>query len=195
MRYIFASMPKVPSIRAGMVLIAEPFLADPNFSRAVVYLVEHNEEGTLGFVLNQPMGIMLKDVVEAGPEDQLDIPLYIGGPVASSTLHVIHQLGDHIQDSKYVGKHIYWGGDFEQIKFLLGNKNARWNDFRFFVGYSGWGSGQLQEELENGSWIVNRTNDEFIFDLEKQKIWEAALTEKGGKFKLLKDSPLSPDWN
>lgn len=188
-------MPKVPKIRAGMVLIAEPFLTDPNFSRTVVFLVEHNEEGTLGFVLNQPMGIMLKDVIENGPDDQLDIPLFAGGPVATDTLHVIHQLGDHIEGSKFVGKHIYWGGEFEQIRFLLGNKNAKWDDFRFFVGYSGWAPGQLEDELASGSWIVNKTDEEFIFDLEKQKLWEAALNDKGGKFKLMKGSPLRPDWN
>lgn len=178
-----------------MVLIAEPFLTDPNFSRTVVFLVEHNEEGTLGFVLNQPMGIMLKDVIENGPDDQLDIPLFAGGPVATDTLHVIHQLGDHIEGSKFVGKHIYWGGEFEQIRFLLGNKNAKWDDFRFFVGYSGWAPGQLEDELASGSWIVNKTDEEFIFDLEKQKLWEAALNDKGGKFKLMKGSPLRPDWN
>lgn len=158
-------------------------------------MVEHNEEGSLGFVLNQPMNLSLNDVVEVGGEKELDIPLYSGGPVGSDTLHVVHQLGDHVTDSKVVSEHVFWGGDFEQIKFLLANKNADWKDFRFFVGYSGWAPGQLQEELKLKSWIVARGKESQVFNLDTAKLWEALMEGEGGKYKFLKKSPLKPDWN
>ncbi|MBI1185680.1 YqgE/AlgH family protein [bacterium] len=182
-------------IRRGDLLIADPFLSDPSFSRAVVYIVEHNEEGTIGFVLNQPMGIMLKDVVETSPGPEFEIPLFTGGPVGGNTLHVVHQLGDHIAGSKYIANHIYWGGDFEQVKFLLGNKNADWRDMKFFVGYAGWAAGQLADELKNHSWIVLRGTEDFIFNDEDEDLWQAALRMKGGKYRLLAISPLRPEWN
>lgn len=182
-------------IRPGDLLIAEPFLPDPNFSRAVAYIVEHNEEGTIGFVLNQSTGVALKDVLPGEVGEELDIPLYSGGPVSPETLHVIHQLGDHISGSKYIARHTYWGGDFDQIKFLLGNKNANWKDFRFFVGYSGWSPGQLEAELEQKSWIIHRSNEELIFSDDAAEVWEKAMAERGGKYKLFAKSPLRPDWN
>ena len=112
-------------IRPGDLLIAEPFLPDPNFSRAVAYIVEHNDEGTIGFVLNQATGVALKDVLPGEVGEELDIPLYSGGPVSPETLHVIHQLGDHIPGSKYIARHTYWGGDFEQIKFRNGGESLQ----------------------------------------------------------------------
>ncbi len=183
-------------IKAGSILISEPFLADPNFSRTVVYIAEHDANGTVGFVVNQPMGLMLKDVIPTEPtEDFLDIPLFTGGPVGNDTLHVIHQLGDHVKGSKFISQHTYWGGDFEQIKFLIGNKNADTRDFKFFVGYSGWGPGQLESEIESNSWIVMKGSSDLVFGETDTKTWEKALEQKGGKFKLYQNSPLRPDWN
>jgi len=183
------------NIRPGDLLIAEPFLPDPNFSRSVAYVVEHNEEGTIAFVLNQPMDLNLNDVMKGDATDALDIPLYTGGPVAPDTLHVIHQLGDHIPGSKYIARHTYWGGDFEHIKMLLLNKNVDWRDFRFFVGYSGWSPGQLEDELEQKSWIIHRSSEELIFNDNPMAVWEKAMEERGGKYKLFAKSPLRPDWN
>lgn len=188
-------MPNVNLIQSGDLLISEPFLPDPNFMRSVVYLVEHNKEGTIGFVLNQPMGLTLADVLQIENAEGLDIPVYNGGPVANDTLHVIHQLGDHVPGSKYVGNHIYWGGDFEHIRFLLANKNADERDFRFFVGYSGWGAGQLQEELKQKSWIRHRVGEEMVFNDNPEKLWAEVLKNKGGRYKLISGSPLHPDWN
>lgn len=183
-------------LKSGMMLVADPFLPDPNFSRSVVYIVEHDDKGTVGFVLNQPMGLMLEDVIQTGTSEDLDIPLFTGGPVGNDTLHVIHQLGDHVPGSKYISRHIYWGGDFEQIKFLIGNKNADLRDVKFFVGYSGWGPGQLEDEIKEKSWVILKGNEDLIFNNSiESKVWEKALNQKGGKFKLYQKSPLRPEWN
>lgn len=188
-------MSKIKKIRSGDILIAEPFLADPNFSRAVVYIVEHNAEGTVGFVVNQPMGLLLKDVIHTQPAEEFDIPLYSGGPVGTNTLHVVHQLGDHVKHSKYIARHTYWGGDFDQIKFLLLNKNADWRDVKIFIGYSGWSPDQLDAEVASKSWIIHRGSEDLIFNKLEKATWEQALRDKGGKYKLFQKSPLKPDWN
>ncbi|MCB0736468.1 MAG: YqgE/AlgH family protein [Bacteroidetes bacterium] len=183
-------------IRPGDVLISEPFLPDPNFARSVVLVVEHNAEGTVGFVVNHLLGMALSDVVPLQTKNPLlDIPMLSGGPVGTDTLHVLHQLGDHVPGSKYVANHIYWGGDFDQIQLLLLNQNANYKDFRFMVGYSGWAPGQLEQELEQNSWIVLKGKGGLIFETELEDLWQTLLEVKGGKYKLLKNSPNRPDLN
>src|SRR6218665_3318782 len=95
------------------ILIAEPFLGDPNFERSVVLLCEHNAEGSFGFVLNQESSLRLADVVEGV---YADFPLYIGGPVEQNTLHFIHRLGDMVDNTVEIGNGIYWSGDFESFR-------------------------------------------------------------------------------
>ncbi|MBI3142370.1 MAG: YqgE/AlgH family protein [Bacteroidetes bacterium] len=182
-------------VKSGDFILAEPFLPDTNFYRSVVYLAEHGPNGSIGFVVNQPLGLSLKDVIHTEQTEELDFPLYAGGPVGSDTLYVLHQLGDHVRDSRFIARHTYWGGDFEQIKYLLINKNADHRDLKLFLGYSGWEAGQLDEEMAQGSWIVLRGMDELIFSPQEVSIWEEALRKKGGRYALLAKSPKKPDWN
>ena len=121
--------------------------------------------------------------------------MFSGGPVGNDTLHVIHQLGDHLKGSKYISKHTYWGGDFEQLKFLILNKNVDWRDLKIFIGYSGWSAGQLEDEIKAKSWIIHRGSEDLVFSKSEAQTWEEALNEKGGKYKLYQNSPLRPDWN
>ncbi|HAS40789.1 MAG TPA: hypothetical protein DCS93_09935 [Microscillaceae bacterium] len=181
------------SVKKGDLLIAEPFLGDRNFERSVVLLCEHNEEGSFGFVLNQKANVMLKDVLE---EDfLLDIPLYVGGPVQQNTLHFIHRTPHLFEGASEVAKDIYWGGDYEQLKTYLNLGQLQESDIRFFIGYSGWGEGQLEHELGQNSWVVSPSDSKFIFDSDPQQFWRGVLRKMGGKYKVMSHYPTDPRLN
>src|SRR4051812_44854502 len=135
--------PIAPS--SGKLLISEPFLMDPNFKRSVVLLTQHDDEGTIGFILNHPSAMLLKDLI---PElENADFPVYIGGPVATDTIHFIHRCYDRLNDGEEIAEGIYWGGNFEALRILIDTSQIDVSEVKFFIGYSGWAAEQLQNEL------------------------------------------------
>ncbi len=182
----------VPS--KGDILISDPFLADPNFARTVIILCEHNEEGTFGFVLNKSAGIKLSDVIDDIGDTDLDV--YIGGPVQQDTLHFIHRKGELLEGSIEVRDGLFWGGDFDQLLFLLKEKIVKTEDFKFFIGYSGWSEGQLMDEIELNSWIISRNVSlHQVFDTDVRQLWKDVLHNMGGKFKVISNFPVDPRLN
>jgi putative transcriptional regulator len=127
---------------AGKVLISEPFLADSDFSRSVVLLTECNDMGTLGFVLNQPIKTCLHELFQ-DLDSEIKIPLYKGGPVQLETLHFIHTDETLRESSIEILPGLFFGGDFEKIKLQINIGAFIPNQYKFFVGYSGWGEDQL----------------------------------------------------
>ena len=117
----------------GKLLISEPFLNDPNFKRTIILLIENNEEGALGFILNKPTELTLKDAIENYPD--FDTTVYYGGPVQLNTLQFIHRAGDIVEGSMEIGNGLYWGGSFEKLRILIEDKLVKPEDFRFFIGY------------------------------------------------------------
>ena len=97
-------------VERGDLLISEPFLPDPNFSRTVVLMCEHGEAGSFGFVLNKPSLIKGSDVLEDA--ESFDATLYVGGPVQQDTLHFIHRRSDLIEGGEEIVKDLQWGGQF-----------------------------------------------------------------------------------
>lgn len=167
------------------LLISEPFLEDPEFYRTVIQLVTHGEEGSVGFVLNQPSGFELCDLLD---HCDLHIPVFVGGPVQQDTLHFIHCLSDIPEAVPLTGK-ASWSGNFDLVKQRLENEEAEFNDVRFFMGYSGWSAGQLQKELEQKSWIVADAAERFIFNTDKD-LWKHILMSiDHGKYQYLANAP------
>lgn len=177
----------------GKLLISEPFLPDPNFTRTVVLLCEHNQEGTFGFVLNKPSLLRLEDVLEdVGNYNGL---LYVGGPVQQDTLHFVHSRED-IDGGVEIAQGIFWGGNFEKVLIMLRNNQADARDFRFFLGYSGWGEGQLVDEINQNSWIVSDVaSPRQIFEKGIDSLWKEVLREMGGKYKMISNYPIDPRLN
>ncbi len=183
----------ISSIQRGSLILAEPFMMDPNFKRAVVFICENDEqEGTLGFILNKPTGLQLSEAVE---EVYVDAPLYYGGPVQTDTLHFFHDLGDRIEGSTEIADGLYWGGDFETVKSMLNSGEVAPDHFRFFVGYSGWDAEQLEGEMQQKAWMVARSKPEYVFDYDPDNLWRSILKEKGGSFKLMANFPEEPSLN
>jgi len=177
----------------GMLLISEPFLEDPNFDRTVIILCEHNEQGSFGFVINKSANITLKEVVEISESN--DQPLFVGGPVEHNTLHFIHRFPS-LDNAVEIVNGLYWGGDFDQLLSLLDTGQATAEDFKFFVGYSGWEQEQLEEEININSWIVSDIkNPDLLFMQEEDKLWKKVLDELGGKFSIYSKYPSDPRLN
>lgn len=177
----------------GILLISDPFLKDPNFMRTVVLLCEHNTEGSFGLVLNRKTEHTLGDLITN--LEGITIPVFYGGPVQTDTLHFIHQLPDLIPNSQEIAKDIYWGGDFEVVTDLLINNQLNASKIRFYLGYSGWGGGQLDDELKEKSWLTEKATKQLIFEKDEQSIWKKSLQQMGGEYEQLIHYPIDPQLN
>jgi putative transcriptional regulator len=177
----------------GRILVSEPHLPDPNFERSIVLICEHNEDGSIGFILNKPSNSMVSELLEG--VNSFDLPVFIGGPVEQDTLHFIHRYGS-LDGATEIGEGIYWGGDFERLLFLLESKQLLPEDIKLFLGYSGWAAGQLEEELAIDSWMISdRVDDELLFETDSSKMWRKALQSMGGRFSLYSNYPIDPRLN
>lgn len=180
--------------KRGDFLISEPFMNDPNFGRTVVYLCEHNEEGSFGFIINRPTEVKVCDILDIA--EFCNEKVFVGGPVEQNTLHFILRGNKGIEGSVEIADNIFWGGNFEHLLSKLENKVIPSQDIRFFVGYSGWSDGQLDNELEEGSWIVQKKpNPSLLFDLESEQQWREVLRSMGGEFKVIANYPIDPRLN
>ncbi len=177
----------------GKLLLSEPFMTDINFIRSVVLLVEHNQSGSVGFVLNQPIELNLQDAIKDFP--LANPALYRGGPCESQTLHYIHTAGETLSGSTEISQGLWWGGDHEQMKELFRNGTLREYQFKFFVGYSGWGEEQLADEMEQKIWIVAPANKEYLFNTPAEALWRVVMKNLGHKYAIMSNAPLVPNWN
>ena len=179
---------------AGKLLISEPFLNDPNFTRSVVLLTEHGEGGTIGFVINHPTQLRVDDLIpDIGSPD---FQVYAGGPVATDTIHFIHRSPDKITDGIEIGKGIFWGGDFEILKSQIGQGMLGPMDVKFFIGYSGWGEEQLQGEMKENTWIVSDQYDsDMVFSQDEDKLWKEVIIHLGPKYAHISNFPKNPNLN
>ena len=178
----------------GDLLISEPFLLYSNFERTVILICEHNDEGSFGFVLNKPSLMKFDEVLE--DVDNFSEPLYVGGPVQQNTLHFIHRAGNLVEGGIEIARDLYWGGNFENLKMLIDTRQIDPVDFKFFLGYSGWESGQLLKELEQNSWIIfPKANSDHVFNEDPEGLWRKILKDMGGKFRMFSNFPDDPRLN
>lgn len=178
---------------SGFLLIAEPFLKDPNFMRTVIFLCEHQHEGSVGFVLNKLFDSSLNELIDL--ETDKEVPVFYGGPVQTDTIHFIHQRPDLIQGGIEVIKDLYWGGNFEEVLALLNAGKIKENDIRFFIGYSGWGEGQLEEEMASNSWLTVKAVNNIVFHNNNESLWKDALDLLGKDYTIMKNFPIDPRLN
>lgn len=173
--------------KKGRLLIAEPsILNDDSFNRSIILITEHSEKSSVGFILNRPLKITIHDII---PEIDCNFTIFQGGPVEQDNLYFVHRVPHLIPNSLEVGNDIYWGGNFDSLKDLLLNRKLKNEDIRFFLGYSGWGSFQLKEELRNNSWFVSENDFANIFTVDNESLWKNKLLQKGGEYKIWANAP------
>ncbi len=173
--------------------MSAPFLQDPYFTRSVILLCECDAEGAFGFVLNKYVDLNLEDLISDMPD--FDSMVSLGGPVQSENLYYIHSLGDKLDGSVPISGNLSVGGDFESLKTMILSAQIKPEQIRFFVGYSGWGAGQLEEEMTQKSWYVSEADDLPLMESDQVDIWGVTLSHMGGEFAKLANIPADPSMN
>ena len=177
----------------GRLLISEPFLSDPYFKRTVILLCEHNDEGSFGFVLNRFVDMEITRIMKEFPD--IESKVGVGGPVQNQNLFFIHTLGDKLAGSKEIMDGVYMGGDFDILKIMVETGQVKDHEVRFFIGYSGWSPDQLNQELQERSWIVAPTTKRSIMNTETDALWGNVLKSLGRKYAHLANFPENPRYN
>ena len=181
-------------LKKGHLLIAEPsIIGDLSFNRSVILLADHNAEGSVGFILNKPLKYTIKDLL---PEIESDFKIYNGGPVEQDNLYFIHNVPNLIPDSIEISDGIFWGGDFDLTKNLINTGILKKKNIRFFLGYTGWDSEQLETEMQASSWILtNNVYENKILSKASAHFWKEKIVELGGEYLIWSNAPENPILN
>ncbi len=197
----------------GSLLIAAPSLVDPNFARTVVLMAEHNKDGALGLVLNRPASIKLSKlwgtIAKEEKEEEVvsEDVAFTGGPVQKNALLFLHGHPEVAGDAEPIIPGVYMGGEIEVLgKLLRGEvqtgeleagaaQRERDVRVRVFCGYSGWGAGQLDREMEAGGWLTLPAKSDHIFHDEPLKLWGQTMKSLGGEYSFFSLMPPKPELN
>ena len=182
-------------LQAGSILLSEPFMWDENFKRTIILVCRHHSvEGTSGLILNKPVQLELEDLLESFPKGFAG-KLYLGGPVGTDLIQILHTVGDKLTGSQKLCDGVYWGGDFNQLKKLIRQGEITNRHIRFYIGYSGWDAKQLQDELKDNSWIISSARHGYIFDDEPDSLWRKIMNDLGGLYQTMASYPENPNLN
>lgn len=178
----------------GKVLISNPLLSDFFFRRSVVLLIDHGEDGAFGLILNKPLDFSIQDVTASFPSSRSG--LYLGGPVKTDGIFYIHKLGLLIPESTEIMSGVWWGGNAEVLEELLNEPEMQYHEsVRFFLGYSGWTSGQLEEEIENKSWQIADVQPDEIISAAPSDLWDQKVRSLGKHYEPWLKFPADPSFN
>ena len=181
----------IKEIEKGQLLVASVRLIDPNFQRTVVLLCEHDDSSSYGLVLNRRIDVP-SDLHDRLPF--LTDNLFLGGPVQPEILQVVHPY-EQVSGAREVIEGVWVGGNFEELQAGCQAGVLDPQACRFFLGYSGWSAGQLQEEFDGDSWLLVPATPALIFDVSPENIWREAIRARGRSEPLLANYPDDPRWN
>ena len=180
----------------GSLLIANPVLPDPNFSRTVILLCNHDEQGSFGLVINRSAPLKAPDLFSS-----IDVlksyneKIYLGGPVSQSMVFYLYRSAKDVIDLDKICSGVYLGSNLETLESLYLDIENPEENIRFYLGYSGWSGGQLDGEMEQNSWLIQNANEQFVFLESENLIWPKAVNSLGEKYQYLTKAPVNPQWN
>ena len=177
----------------GRTLIAEPFLRDMPFRRAVILLTEYSPQSAMGYVLNKKLPFYLDDLVDTITAKQR-IPIYYGGPVDKQLLFFIHRL-EFLPNSYKISDSLFLNGDFNMLLEYINLGTDISGKIKFFLGYAGWTAGQLDAEIEGNTWLVGEPEEQEMIEPADEELWETALLRLDEGYRLWTEMPLYPDDN
>jgi len=178
-------------IRPGTLLLSEPFGQDPLFGRAVVLICQVNPEGTIGLILNKEA----KCTPEFEDSECLSpFRFYEGGPVEKDLLFFIHKI-EGLLESQSIKDGIFLQGNYDALLQAVDQKEFTPENGRFFLGYSGWETGQLEEEIDREEWMIYEGPIDFIFGIEPESIWKEVLQKMGPYYRMISNFPKDPTLN
>ena len=175
------------------MLVARPYMTDLFFKRTIILLAEHHSESTIGFIMNKPAGIQLGDVLDEWKG--ISWPVFNGGPVSRDQLFFVHCHGSEIQGSISIGNNLFWGGEYKDAVNLISNRRATQRTLKFLIGYSGWGNGQLMDELENNNWYIQSADDVLLMRNGSVDLWGKALENMDNPTAVFANFPDDPCLN
>jgi putative transcriptional regulator len=183
----------VPENRKGRLLVASPSLAEPNFRRAVVLMLEHSEEGALGLVLNRPTPLVAREALPSALADAMpdDERVYQGGPVQPEAVIVLADFSDTSLAASVAFDMVGIVDPDADASRLEGGVRA----IRAYGGYAGWGEGQLEREIAEEAWIDAAPAAEDVFGADPDRLWSRVLERKGGTWRLIARMPENPSVN
>lgn len=181
---IFNLLDPQPTPGRGSLLVAKPTVEDSCFKRSVIVLVDNDtDKGSMGLIANLNTGYVLSDVINDVPGGG-EIPLYLGGPVGTNMLFLLHRLGpEAIPGSVQVSRGLWFGGDFEALRSYMATGGQVAGLVKFVMGYSGWEAGQLSSELDRHDWAVLKGADPVeLLEQEGDGLWRWAVSSFGPKY-------------
>lgn len=166
---------------AGQLLVATAEMKDPRFVESVIYIVQHNHEGTMGLVINRPLTqAPIEDVLKGSGVDGKDatrkVTVHYGGPVSPRQGFILHSDDFVLENSKKVKDGIAMTSDARIVGEISIGKGPR--QFLLMIGYAGWAPGQLEEEMKAKSWFLIPADKELIFDKKTENKWQRALDKR-----------------
>lgn len=184
-------MPMFESTTANLTnqfLIAMPSMADPFFARTVTYLCQHNEEGALGIIINRPLQLTLKEIIEQMDiefhNDALsDLPVYFGGPVQPDRGFVLHEPGREWKSTLKISDSLWLTTSRDILEAISRGDGP--HQVLLALGYAGWGEGQLEREIVENAWLNAEAEQSIIFNLPASHRWKAAAGLMGVDIALL----------
>ena len=157
------------------------------FHRAVVFVCQHDPEGAFGLMINRPTGHTLQDLSsEVIPEQYEEMSVQVGGPVQPGALSFL--ITDSFIDEDQIIPDVSLGHSFEQL-IELSESFSPHRGIMLFSGYSGWSPGQLEDEIDNGAWMIQPASRELLFDLDPNSLWRHIMHQRGWEERMLADSP------
>ena len=180
-------------VSIGDVLISEPFLDDFYFRRSAILIVDHNDEGSFGVVINKRLNVPFNDIIMGFPK--FDAEVYLGGPVDTDRVFFIHTIGEMIPDSHKIMSGLYWSGNINALKAMIKNDLIKSHEVRFYVGYAGWDGGQIRKELKANTWLVGKFSTKEILHTMPSKMWSTFVNKLGNKYILWNKFPVNPSDN
>ncbi len=202
MRDLRTSILKINTVKAaatqGSLLVAEPFLTESYFNHSVIMLVDYNDgEEALGLVMNNATGHTLDEYLD-GVAPQTDVPVYCGGPIGEDRMVFMHTLGETVfPGARLFAPGLYLGGDFEAAIDYVNQGYPTDGFIRFFIGYSGWSAGQLNDEINEGVWAVTDAPAErdALLRLSADAYWHRTVRCMGGAYRPWRIFPRDPKAN
>ena len=180
------------NLKKGYLLVAQPFLIDSYFNRSVILICDHNKNGTIGLQVNKPLKSNLKSIISKTLIYQKP---FLGGPV-DKNIFFLHKKNFSTDESIKINNDLFFSKNIDYIESLILNKKIQENQFKIFIGYSGWNSGQLEEALNENSWIVVPKFDiNIIFSKDYKNIWKKVLNNSNKIHKMFSNYPINPRLN
>lgn len=190
---IFEIRSNTLEVKTGNVLISTPFFSDIFFTRSVIFIIDNDDTGTLGLIINKRLSVSINDLINDFPKFDCDV--YIGGPVNTDQVFFIHTLGFIVPDSTEIFDGIYWSTNINAVKSLISNGLITRHEIRFFIGYAGWEAGQLRSELQRNAWIVGDIPSKHILKTAPNKMWGEFAGMIGSRYEIWNKFPLNPSDN